>query len=472
MSDTGILSFALGLQSAGFVGSLGQASGALKGFVASALGFTSVYEGITAAIEKGADLSRLSRRTGESVAELYTLQKGFKAAGLSAEDVGPALFKMEKSLGGVNEMGERTDDIFRRLGLNIRDLRKEDGAAAMDSIVKSLGRLNQSGAASAASSIFGREGAANIIQLSRSSELFADGLAKAASGAQLFQRDSEIFNRLSVTLDELKGKGLAFFAGIAEAAAPAAQKIADYFNSIDFSGLGQSVGRYITAFTEAFSSGNVTELITTSLTSGFQAFLDVLPAMVEEMSLIIRHALLPGGTKGAFQGFLKWGYSMGADDPQQSPEGKAYLEKVMGNIDAKQVETFKAENEQIAASRRLADEDLRKGLIQASKDIQPVKDLINGLIGKAMHDGRPSRSLTNATADDLSPGVQYHQAFTALEKMSFVMSGLNNPLMNDSARQTAQNTLRLNSQMQTLIDRMNRFMNATGNDLSRSNVLA
>ena len=113
------------------------------------------------------------------MATLYQLEKGFDAARLSGDDVSLALFKMEQSLGGVNEIGEHTDDIFRRLGLNLHALRHEDGATAMREILGSFGGLNQSGGASASMSIFGRGVGAEMLQLSRSGKEFADGMQHA-----------------------------------------------------------------------------------------------------------------------------------------------------------------------------------------------------------------------------------------------------------------------------------------------------
>jgi len=173
-----VLEFSLGLATGAFVGRIDEATAKLKGFIGGLVSLEAVSEGVMSAIEKGAGLEKLSKRTGESVSSLYELQAGFKAAGLSAEDVGATISHMQRSLGGINEMGERTPDIFRRLGLNIDELKKQNAPQQLSAIVGAMARLNPSGQMAAASSIFGRADAGNIAALTRSTGEMAEGMQK------------------------------------------------------------------------------------------------------------------------------------------------------------------------------------------------------------------------------------------------------------------------------------------------------
>ena len=170
------LEFSLGLATGGFLRAIEEASTSVKGFVGGLLGIEAITEHVKQAIEKGAGLEALHKRTGESVSSLYELQEGFKAAGLSGDDVAGTLMHMQRAIGGVNEMGERTPDIFRRLGLNIETLQQENAPQQINQIFSALRQLTTTGAASAATSIFGRMDASNILQIVNSTKEFCEGM--------------------------------------------------------------------------------------------------------------------------------------------------------------------------------------------------------------------------------------------------------------------------------------------------------
>src|SRR5690349_13472978 len=94
---SGHLQFILGMASGGFLSSLGSANASLKSFIGGIISFGAITEGVMKVIDKGTELEHLSKRTGQTVEDLYALQKGFKAAGLSADDVSPTLFLMQKA---------------------------------------------------------------------------------------------------------------------------------------------------------------------------------------------------------------------------------------------------------------------------------------------------------------------------------------------------------------------------------------
>ena len=123
-----VLEFTLGLQVNKFLEGMNLGAGSIISMAKVSEGLKVVMEGVWGQIEKGAALNDLSKRTGETVGTLFQLQKGFVAAGLGADAVGGAIFMLNKSLGGVNEMGEKTEDIFHKAGLSVADLKKAGGA--------------------------------------------------------------------------------------------------------------------------------------------------------------------------------------------------------------------------------------------------------------------------------------------------------------------------------------------------------
>src|SRR5436190_12708326 len=123
----GVLQFTLGLATGNFVSNAGKAAGAIKGLVVAAAGFaglSSATGGIFAAFEKGAGLEHLHKRTGEAVGDLYKIQKGLKAVGLDGDAAGTLIYQLNKSLGGFNELGEPTKDVFAAIGTSVESLKQ------------------------------------------------------------------------------------------------------------------------------------------------------------------------------------------------------------------------------------------------------------------------------------------------------------------------------------------------------------
>lgn len=504
--SAGVLQFSLGLTAGGFLGVLDKATSkvgglsraalsmpglgaALGGTIASVSSLSSVIQGVFSAIEKGAALEYLSKRTNTSVASLFELQKGFKAVGLDAEGVGPMIFKMQKSLGGVNEFGEDTRSVFYRMGLSIDDLKKMNAPAQITTIAGALKKLNNEGAAAAAGAIFGREGAGNMIQLARSTDDFSAAMKKAQHDAELFQRNAETFRQLSYGLDQIKNKTQTLFAGMAEGAAPAIQMIVDQLNSIDLSGVGQQIGKIFLAFTEAFKEGKLSELIALSLKTGFEIGLAYAPALLEKLGyflisvfetpLIYLQAGMTWVIEKAMEGWgkvenifhnmvnilaagIEWGLQKLIAGLAKIPklnkalgiEGytadsfKNILEgKKKANPSAEQ---FKADSlKSILADRKkeglkfnlgtgefgMADinADANQRLAEAKRKAKelsaPLLSMIDGLVARAPKaKGSTSTVGQNGGLDLSTTKSNYKPEFTQFEKMGFVMGGTFNPM--------------------------------------------
>jgi len=188
-----VLEFALGLKTSEFLSNLGISAEKVLSFEGVMEGLKFMAEGTWKAIEQGASLEALHKRTGESVADLFKLQNGFEAAGLDSGALGDSVMHLQRALGGINEMGERTPDIFRLMGLNIRSLRQENATQQFLDITAALGKLGPASAAAASAGIFGRGAYSNIIQLSNSTHEFAEGMAGPIKDARIWERDSAAF---------------------------------------------------------------------------------------------------------------------------------------------------------------------------------------------------------------------------------------------------------------------------------------
>ena len=149
------LEFTLGLQVNKFLEGIGLSTTKLLGLISVTEALGHVMEGVWRQIEKGAALNDLSKRTGESVATLYQLQKAFTAAGVPADGLGLTLFQMQKALGGISESGEDTNETFKKLGLNLHDLKQMSSGQAFKQIIGGLAKQDNNTDAKSASTIFG-----------------------------------------------------------------------------------------------------------------------------------------------------------------------------------------------------------------------------------------------------------------------------------------------------------------------------
>ncbi len=443
----GQLNFSLGLITSGFLSGISSADAKVKGFIGGMISLGAITRGVMGAIAEGAELERLHKRTGESVSDLVKLREGFEAAGLSADDAGPALFLMQRSLGGINETGQGTAKVFESMGLSMEKLKAMGGPQAMKTILESLKKMNQSDAAKASSEIFGRGNAGNMIELARSSSDFAAGIADAAAKAALFERNSAAFQRLMVTTQQIKENVGTMFAGIAAGAAPGIQQIQDKLNALDLTGIGESIGKYLTSLTQAFSEGTFGQLIAESMRVGFEGGLGfILPVLESLGSALLRMFQTPltylaagidwvilrlldamNSIPPIFPGVGRTRYPAGVKPPSFG-EIKAGIDQegTLGKWTSSATADSKA---RMAAA-----------LANLKKIAGPLQDMFDGLVDRAGARGyivkRGGGKGGAANPDDVGG---YRPQFTSLEKMGFVMSGGGN---SNFASATAQNTAR------------------------------
>jgi hypothetical protein len=257
------------------------------GFSAAAAGLGAITAGVMHAIDQGAELDRLHRRLSTDTADLYKLERGFEAAGLSAEDVSPLVFKLQKSLGGMNEMGQSTRVMFNSLGLSLGALNRMKTPDQILAITRALAKMDTESAAAVAGGIFGREGAANMVQLAHSSEKFAGGLAKSAHDAEIWQRAAPSFDRIKTSMGEIESHVGTMFAGMAEGLAPEITAIEDQLKKMNLEGLGEQFGKIFSAIVEAFHEGTLSDLIALSLQTGFEMGVAALPPVLEKIGFML-----------------------------------------------------------------------------------------------------------------------------------------------------------------------------------------
>jgi archaellum component FlaC len=487
---SGVLQFSLGLTAGGFASAIAGANSKLKAFVGTALSMPgvgvavggligsfaslhAVVEGVMGAIEKGAALEDLSKRTGVAVGELYSLQKGFAAAGLEAGDVSGALFMMQKSLAGVNEQGESTTDIFSQLGLDIGRMKNLSGPQQLQTIMERINKLDQGGAVNAASKIFGRGQAGNMVQLARSSKDFAEAIKSSAEQAAIFQRSSPAFEAVDKSLAKLRGKANGLFAGIAEGAAPALQEMIDTLNKVDLTGIGVQLGQILTAFTQAWREGKLAMMIADTFKMGFDAVVLMAPAALGKLGIILLRVfeqpllIIQVMMEKAIQEFMAYyakipgvAQMLGLDGfKAQSTEEIARDRAESGvefwsqgnNLDTMNEDMNSFWDQQVATLKEKwgAYDSVVQGFVARAPKPKGSEAAGTGKGGKSSGPFEPEPKGSEAAGTGKggkSSGPFEPEAvkpeFTQFEKMGFVMSGLNNPAL-DYARTTASGITRL-----------------------------
>lgn len=242
--------------------SVGKFAAKLLALPAAAAGGLAL--GVGKVLDIGGDLSDLSARTGVAAGELAKLQQEFKNNGKAAEDVGPVINKMQKSLA----TGAGADTIAK-LGLNLNDLKKQAPVDQFHAIGEALNRIDDPAQKSAAAmDIFGKSGG-ELLALFASGG-FGDAAAQVGGQADLLSKDAALFDDVSdkLALAGLKVQG--FFVGVADKVAPVLKPILDGLAGMDFSALGQQVGTIIANLVQAVSDGTIGEIFFTSLSIAFQ----------------------------------------------------------------------------------------------------------------------------------------------------------------------------------------------------------
>jgi hypothetical protein len=459
--NSGILQFTLGLTTGGFLSKIGGANAAVKGFTAAATGLGAVTAGVMHAIDQGAELDRLHRRLNTNAGDLFKLQRGFEAAGLSADDVSPLVFKLQKALGGMNEMGQSTRVMFNSLGLSLTALRQMKTPEQLLAITSALARMDTESAAAVAGGIFGREGAASMVQLANSSYIFAGALAKAAREAAVWQRNAQAFDKIKVSMGEIKSHVDTMFAGIAEGLGPGIQVIEDRLNNMDLTGLGQQFGKIFSAVFEGFKEGKLSELIGLSLKTGFdvgvaglgpamekigymllQAFETPLEYLQAGMEYAMTEALVSSksGLRAALNNYSRLIPGVNLGDTLLG-KGERSFGDYFADVKKRGVK-FNVGTGDFGLSDINADANQRwnEALKKMGDIATPWLAMINGLASRAPAVLGAGDTTGGSGTASLSGESHYKPEYTSLERMGFVMGGNNS--LTDFSRRTAAATER------------------------------
>lgn len=259
----------------------GVATGmALIGGAALAAG-GGIAVGVKKALDMGGALSDLSARTGASASGLMVMQQAFVNAGLSADQVGPAMNRMQKALTGANEDGDKTSSMFDRLGINMAELQGMKPDQQFQEVASAIAEITDPAErATAAMAIFGKSGG-EMLALFNDPAAFGSAAAQVGTQAKLMDRNAALFDDISdkLALAGLKVQG--FFVGVADQVAPVLQPLLDWFANQDLATQGQNFGLAIASAITMLTDGTFGQTLLLMAQNAGMAFANLLISGVQ-----------------------------------------------------------------------------------------------------------------------------------------------------------------------------------------------
>jgi len=235
------------------------------GFAAAAAAAAGLAVGIKGALDLGGALSDLSTRTGVAAGELRILQEAFARNGLSAEQVGPAINKMQRAIVEGGQGVATYKRAFDSLGISMDSLRGMSSADQFEAIGTAINGLSDPASrAATAMQIFGRSGG-EMLTLFSNSGAMGEAARSVGEQADILTRNANLFDQASDILNSVGTKIQGFFVGVADTLVPALMPLLEAADGIDLSGLGQDLGNAIAFGLTVITSGNLGNMLSAQL---------------------------------------------------------------------------------------------------------------------------------------------------------------------------------------------------------------
>ena len=281
------------------VGGVGVAFGALDRFFKI---------GIMSAIEMGDEMKNLSARTGTSIPFLVDFQKILKNAGVSGMTGATAIQNLQRALTGVNADGEPTNDMIKRLGINLDEMAKmneENKLVETGMAIRKLGNASERTTASFA--MFGRAGAS--MNAVFQDPAFLELGKKQSQLGQSLAKNADNFSKISAKLRDSGSLFRGFFVEMAGAVAPSILEIFKLFDGGDMlTGFGAKLGEQIRFGFEvligAFKSGMLLNVLKATFETSVIVFKDLFERTAKFVSAYLNKLLSTDALEGLSSGLI------------------------------------------------------------------------------------------------------------------------------------------------------------------------
>jgi hypothetical protein len=203
-----------------------------------------VVDGFGQAIDLGGRLDDLSKRTGETAGNLFILEGAFKEAGLSADQVGTTINKLQNFMQDASNGGERQAATMGELGISLEQLAGKTPTQQMEIFAQKIaGIQDPTQRAATASEVFGEKLGGKLLPLLLEFPQTLDNVRDRTGGmADVMDESAATFARAGDTIDAVEGKLTALAAGILSETIPAFDELGRSVEQIDAASLGEEIG--------------------------------------------------------------------------------------------------------------------------------------------------------------------------------------------------------------------------------------
>jgi hypothetical protein len=245
----------------------------LRGVVtatAAYMGFRAAFSNAREILKLGADLDHLSKQTGVAVADLATLRQAFADNGVDASRVGKSVNDLQRRIAdAARGMGEGKQAL-RDLNLEAAEVARMSPADQFDLIGKRIAAIeNPAQRTAIAVKLLGESGV-TLMPLFASGGAIDDAKIALGQLPEVLQRNAVEFERIDTLLGRIPNKSKQFFAGLGDQLAGYLTQPLETLNRIDFTGLGQRIGAFISLGLESIRDGTFSAFIRLAIEAGFE----------------------------------------------------------------------------------------------------------------------------------------------------------------------------------------------------------
>ena len=207
----------------------------------------------------GADLDHVRKQSGAAVKDLMVLQRAMKDNGISASALGRNLRELNVNLDTARGGSGKAAEALSGLGLNAEDLIKMNATDRIKTISTALNGIEDPARRSAmAIALLGSRGSEMITGMNASD--IDDAAKSLGKMPEIMDQFAASFERVDTIMGRLPDLADQFFTGFASEIVGSILGPLEQVNELDFSELGQKLGKAIAPWIEAVKGGEIWEL--------------------------------------------------------------------------------------------------------------------------------------------------------------------------------------------------------------------
>jgi len=225
--------------------------GAIKAVSAGITGTLGTFKD---ALDMGGELNDMSQRTGIAIDQLTILRRAFENSGMSADQVGPSVNKLQKSISELGEGAKGPSEAFGKLGISFEDLKDKTPAEQLSMIGEKIAEIESPAQKSAiAMSIFGKSGGQMLALFAGGKDSIAEAAGQLGSLPSIMEKVAATFDTTGDNLAAIQSKLKEFAAGVLSEMTPALELITTMISRIDAAKLGQDFAQMLIGGTTAMN---------------------------------------------------------------------------------------------------------------------------------------------------------------------------------------------------------------------------